>query len=137
MAMSPSSIEGTILAGTDDAESHQSHPLAGLGALLATPQSAALVVTAFLLAATMYILSDRAKANRTEKHWDEVCRQVLRERDEVGHEVLGKAYSGAADDAGDILKVRCWYHVGLSMWGCRFCVYAHWANCPLVTPWRS
>lgn len=77
----------------------EAHPLTRLVLVLATPQNAAFMVTAFLLAVVMHILSDQAQVNLTEKHWDEVCRRVLRERDELDHNVLG----GAA-----IQEVRCY-----------------------------
>lgn len=102
-------------------DSAESHPFTRLVLVLATPQSAALIVTAFLLVATMYILSYRAQANRTEKRWDEVCRQVLRDRDELAHKVLGRA-SGEAADVDGILQVRCCrlQVIGLSPWVCGF-----------------
>lgn len=92
----------------------EAHPLTRLVLVLATPQGAALMVTVFLLAVAMHIFSDQAQANLTEKHWDEVCRQVLRERDELDHDVLGGA---AGDSSNAIQQVRCC----LSLWGCRIC----------------
>lgn len=93
----------------------EAHPLTRLVLILTTPQSAALVVTASLMAVAMCIFSDRTQANRTENHWDEVCRQVLRDRDGVDHQVL----AGAAGDDG-MQQVRCCLlSIAMQVIGCR------------------
>lgn len=44
----------------------------------------------------LYIVSEKGRTTRTQKHWEEVCRRTLRDRDGKEHKIL---------QSGDVNKV--------------------------------
>lgn len=51
-------------------------------------QGVAVAVGALVLVAALYLVAEKYKTTRVQKHWEEVCRQTLRRRNNLKHKVL-------------------------------------------------
>lgn len=51
-------------------------------------QGVAIAGGAFVLMAALYLLAEKYKTPRVQKRWEEVCRQILRNRSSIKHTVL-------------------------------------------------
>lgn len=54
----------------------------------------------FILAAAIYVVSDRKNAHDTKQHWEDICKQILRERDNVKHKILDPPSSSQETEVG-------------------------------------
>lgn len=62
-------------------------------------QGAAVAGGALVLVAALYLLAEKYKTTRIQKHWEEVCRKTLQRRNSLKHKVL-------QSDVGDTSEVR-------------------------------
>lgn len=55
------------------------------------------MMAAFLVAATIYVASYRRNEKNTQRHWEEVCKKLARDRDNVKHKILDPPSSSSQE----------------------------------------